>query len=89
MSNIANPPLQSAGKTPASITSKAPAKLTDGAKAAKKTTKAAALADGEKKKREMRSALTLYTNYVLFSPPNGSTLTLVSPTTGWPSITAS
>ena len=47
MSNIANPPLQSAGKTLASITSKAPAKSTDGAKAAKKTTKAAALADGE------------------------------------------
>jgi len=88
----------SAGKAPASTTSKSPTKLTKGAKAAKKTPKAAAPADGENKwkkgQKESYSSyiykgmcLTQYTSQTNSS--NRSTLTLVSPTGWWLSTTAS
>ena len=60
---MAPKPASTAGKAPASTASKAPAKSTDGAKAAKKTSKAAAPADGEKKKRKKVRKET-YSSYI-------------------------
>jgi len=67
---MAPKPASTAGKAPASTASKAPAKSTEGAKAAKKTSKAAAPADGEKKKRKKVRKET-YSSYIYkgsFSP---------------------
>ncbi|PPR01514.1 hypothetical protein CVT24_001884 [Panaeolus cyanescens] len=60
---MAPKPASTAGKAPASTASKAPAKATEGAKAAKKTSKAAAPADGEKKKRKKVRKET-YSSYI-------------------------
>jgi histone H2B len=60
---MAPKPASTAGKAPASTASKAPAKSTEGAKAAKKTSKAAAPADGEKKKRKKVRKET-YSSYI-------------------------
>ena len=60
---MAPKPASTAGKAPASTASKAPAKSTEGAKAAKKTAKAAAPADGEKKKRKKVRKET-YSSYI-------------------------
>ena len=62
-SSMAPKPASTAGKAPASTASKAPAKSTEGAKAAKKTSKAAAPADGEKKKRKKIRKET-YSSYI-------------------------
>ena len=60
---MAPKPASTAGKAPASTASKAPAKTTsEGSKAAKKT-KAAAPADGEKKKRRKVRKET-YSSYI-------------------------
>ena len=59
---MAPKPASTAGKAPATA-SKAPAKSTEGAKAAKKTSKAAAPADGEKKKRKKVRKET-YSSYI-------------------------
>jgi len=61
--SMAPKPASTAGKAPASTASKAPAKSTEGAKAAKKTSKAAAPADGEKKKRKKVRKET-YSSYI-------------------------
>ena len=60
---MAPKPASTAGKAPASTASKAPAKASEGAKAAKKTSKAAAPADGEKKKRKKVRKET-YSSYI-------------------------
>ncbi|TFK73515.1 histone-fold-containing protein [Pluteus cervinus] len=62
---MAPKPASTAGKAPASTAtaSKAPAKSTEGSKAAKKTAKAAAPADGEKKKRRKVRKET-YSSYI-------------------------
>jgi histone H2B len=60
---MAPKPASTAGKAPVSTASKAPAKSTEGAKAAKKTAKAAAPADGEKKKRKKVRKET-YSSYI-------------------------
>jgi histone H2B len=61
---MAPKPASTAGKAPAAATaSKAPAKSTEGTKAAKKTSKAAAPADGEKKKRRKVRKET-YSSYI-------------------------
>ncbi len=59
---MAPKPASTAGKAPASTASKAPAK-TEGSKAAKKTSKPAAAADGEKKKRK-KSRKETYSSYI-------------------------
>ena len=65
---MAPKPASTAGKAPASTASKAPAKsATEGAKAAKKTSKAAAPADGEKKKRKKVRKET-YSSYIYKGP---------------------
>lgn len=56
-------PASTAGKAPASTASKAPAKPAEGAKAAKKTSKAAAPVEGEKKKRKKLRKET-YSSYI-------------------------
>ena len=67
---MAPKPASTAGKAPASTASKAPAKsATEGAKAAKKTSKAAAPADGEKKKRKKVRKET-YSSYIYKGPPS-------------------
>ncbi|GLB42243.1 putative histone H2b [Lyophyllum shimeji] len=60
---MAPKPASTAGKAPASTASKAPAKTTEGTKAAKKTAKAAAPAEGEKKKRKKVRKET-YSSYI-------------------------
>jgi len=62
---MAPKPASTAGKAPASTAtaSKAPAKTTEGVKGAKKTAKAAAPADGEKKKRKKVRKET-YSSYI-------------------------
>lgn len=60
---MAPKPASTAGKAPASTASKAPAKASEGAKAAKKTSKVAAPADGEKKKRKKVRKET-YSSYI-------------------------
>ena len=60
---MAPKPASTAGKAPASTASKAPAKSSEGAKAAKKTSKPATGADGEKKKRKKVRKET-YSSYI-------------------------
>lgn len=60
---MAPKPASTAGKAPASTASKAPAKPAEGAKAAKKTSKAAAPVEGEKKKRKKLRKET-YSSYI-------------------------
>ena len=60
---MAPKPASTAGKAPASTASKAPAKSAEGAKAAKKTAKAAAPVEGEKKKRKKMRKET-YSSYI-------------------------
>jgi histone H2B len=60
---MAPKPVSTAGKAPASTASKAPAKPAEGAKAAKKTSKAAAPVEGEKKKRKKMRKET-YSSYI-------------------------
>ena len=60
---MAPKPASTAGKAPASTASKAPAKSAEGTKAAKKTAKAAAPVEGEKKKRKKMRKET-YSSYI-------------------------
>lgn len=98
---MAPKPASTAGKAPASTASKAPAKPAEGAKAAKKTSKASAPADGEKKKRKKVRKET-YSSYIykgMFyflsnchlsnsqQSSSRSTPIPVSPTRPWPSST--
>ncbi|CAL1699142.1 unnamed protein product [Somion occarium] len=60
---MAPKPASTAGKAPASTASKAPAKTTEGAKGAKKTSKAAAGGEEAKKKRRKTRKET-YSSYI-------------------------
>ena len=60
---MAPKPASTAGKAPASTASKAPAKTTTGDKAAKKTAKKTAPADGDKKKKRKVRKET-YSSYI-------------------------